>query len=152
MQRFDGADYRLRPARADDWPTIRGLLADAGLPVEDLDADRLGTFVVADDGRSVIAAIGLQAAGTNGLLRSLVVAPEARDRGLGGALVAGLESVAGKQGVDVLWLLTIDAARYFERLGYREADRSSAPDAIRDTEEFSTLCPGSAVLMSKALR
>ena len=49
-------------------------------------------------------------------------------------------------------MLTIDADSFFEKLDYVARGRDVAPDAIRDTEEFSTLCPGDAVLMSKALR
>jgi len=54
-------------------------------------------------------------------------------------------------GVDELWLLTIDADAFFVSLGYETRERSEAPEAIRNTEEFSGLCPEDAVLMSKQL-
>jgi hypothetical protein len=47
--------------------------------------------------------------------------------------------------------LTIDAEKFFARLGYRTMARSDAPAAIQSTDEFSSLCPGSAVLMQKRL-
>ena len=31
-------------------------------------------------------------------------------------------------------------------------ERTDVPDAIHTTEEFSSLCPGTAVVMSKSLR
>ena len=85
-------------------------------------------------------------------MRSLVVSRAARGSGVGAALVAALEAACWDRGIQELWLLTIDADSFFEKLGYAVRSRVVAPDAIRDTEEFSTLCPGDAVLMSKALR
>ena len=50
-----------------------------------------------------------------------------------------------------LWLLTIDADAWFARLGYEAQQRELAPAEIRETDEFSKLCPGDAVLMRKIL-
>ena len=141
----------LRRARADDWETVRALLLESGLPVEDLGPDRLDRFLVAEDGAEIAGLIGLEIHGRIGLLRSLVVASGARKAGLGGKLVGALEAAAQAAGLRELWLLTIDAAPFFERQGFAVADRASAPDSIRNTEEFRTLCPDDSRLMTKAL-
>lgn len=141
----------LRQAHADDWDLIRGLLLEEDLPVDDLGPDKLDGFLVAEDGAEVAGIIGLQVFGTTGMLRSLVVAKAARKAGLGGKLVGALESAAQTAGIRDLWLLTIDADRFFERQGFKVVDRDSAPDSIRKTDEFSELCPGSAFLMQKSL-
>ena len=141
----------LRQATADDWPGIRALLTNNGLPVDDLGPDRLDGFLVAEDGDVLAGLIGLQVFGTTGLLRSLVVAEAARRAGLGGKLVGALESAAETAGIRELWLLTIDADGFFERQGFEIVERTVAPDSIRGTEEFSGLCPESAFLMMKAL-
>ena len=86
-----------------------------------------------------------------GLLRSLVVAGNARNTGLGGKLVGALESAAVTAGIAELWLLTIDAERFFLRHDFEIVDRTAAPDEIRRTDEFSALCPESAFLMRKSL-
>jgi amino-acid N-acetyltransferase len=86
-----------------------------------------------------------------GLLRSLVVDPGSRAAGVGRQLVAELEAHAGRSGIEELWLLTIDADRYFRALGYTVKERGEAPAAIRRTAEFSRLCPGDATLMHKAI-
>jgi amino-acid N-acetyltransferase len=65
--------------------------------------------------------------------------------------VSALEANAYCNGVRDLWLLTIDAERYFESLGYKMMSRESAPDSIRNSEEFSGLCPDGAYLMRKVL-
>jgi len=66
--------------------------------------------------------------------------------------VAALESQAASQGIRELWLLTIDADAWFEKLGYGARQRDQAPEAITRTAEFASLCPGDAVLMQKTLR
>jgi amino-acid N-acetyltransferase len=53
--------------------------------------------------------------------------------------------------VKALYLLTIDAAAFFSRLGYQEIARSEAPAAITGTAQFAGLCPSSAHCMRKPL-
>lgn len=141
----------LRQARDDDWAQVSTLLAEAGLPVDDLGPDRLDGFLVAEDGDDVVGLIGLQIFGTTGLLRSLVVEKSARSAGLGGKLIGALESAAQTAGIEDLWLLTIDAERFFERQGFEIVEREVAPDSIRGSDEFSALCPDTAWLMTKSL-
>jgi len=111
----------------------------------------MADFIIASRGDSPAGAIGVEAFSHVGLLRSLVVDPESRAEGIGRLLVAALEAHARCHGLTELWLLTIDADRYFRALGYTAKERSEAPSAIRETAEFSRLCPGTAVLMWKAL-
>lgn len=142
---------KLRRAKSTDWETISALLKESSLPVDDLAPDRLDSFLVAEDGDRLVGLIGLELLGTAGLLRSLVVAKEARRAGLGGKLVGSLEAAAQTAGVTEMWLLTIDAQQFFERHGYQEISRTQAPDAVRSTGEFSELCPDDASLMMKPL-
>jgi len=139
----------IRPATAADLEPSIELLEKAGLPVTDLAADRLA--MVAENDTVFQGVIGLESFNGVALLRSLVVAADARGLGIGPALVTALEVACLADGVGELWLLTIDADAFFEKLGYVPRDRADAPAAIRTTEEFSGLCPGDAVLMSKYL-
>lgn len=145
----------VRDARKDDWQVVRRLLEQAGLPLSDLGPDRIQHFLIAErqvaDQCKTLGVIGLQRFEEVGLLRSLVVAEDDRRSGLGKRLVSALEASACCAGVKDLWLLTIDAELYFERLGYKLMSRGSAPDSIRHTEEFSGLCPDGAYLMRKTL-
>jgi len=140
-----------RQATASDFPAAQSWLSAAGLPVEDLTPDHMQHFLLTLANESPVGMIGLEEFGSVGLLRSLVVDPSVRNAGIGARLVAALESMAARQGVAELWLLTIDADPYFANLGYLVTDRSSAPDVIKETAEFSSLCPGDAVLMRKCL-
>lgn len=141
----------LRRARAEDWTSIQDLLSGSGLPTEDLGPELLDHFLVAEDGGQLIGLIGLEILGTTGLLRSLVVASNARRGGLGGKLVGALESAAQSAGIKELWLLTLDAEKFFERQGFAIVERDVVPRCIRETTEFSALCPGTAFLMMKRL-
>jgi amino-acid N-acetyltransferase len=141
----------LRQALADDWEAVQALLLASDLPVDDLGPERLDGFLIAEDDEGIVGLIGLEVLGTTGLLRSLVVEKTARRSGLGGKLVGALESAAEAAGIAELWLLTIDAERFFQRHNFEIVDRAVAPEEIRNSEEFSTLCPGTAYLMRKAL-
>ncbi len=140
---------RIRTATDLDLPAAVELLLDAALPVADLSAERLA--FVAYKQQEIQGVIGLESVENLGLLRSLVVSRAARGSGIGAALVAALEAMCRERGVRELWLLTIDADAFFVKLGYIVCSRDVAPEAIRNTVEFSDLCPGDAVLMSKEL-
>jgi amino-acid N-acetyltransferase len=141
----------LRQVQREDLHRIIALLAESDLPTEDLGEDKLDGFLIAEYDGQVIGLIGLETFGTTGLLRSLVVAREARSGGLGGKLVGALESAAQAAGIRELWLLTIDAEKFFQRQGFTVVEREAVPESIRATEEFSALCPASAFLMMKRL-
>jgi amino-acid N-acetyltransferase len=145
------AAVEVRAALPRDAEDIRRLLAEAGLPTEDLHraADRR-MWVADHDGRP-IGAIGLERYGDTGLLRSLVVTPARRGLGYGLALVEALERAGRAAGLDSLVLLTETAEPFFRRLGYAVVDRASVPEAVRSSTEFRSVCPASAVCMSKRL-
>jgi amino-acid N-acetyltransferase len=138
--------YHHPPAEA-----AKALLAAAGLPTADLEAEHFAHFIAAGPAHAPEALIGLQPYGEVALLRSLVVSPAARDMGNGRALVAKIEVYAQQLGVRELYLLTNTAADFFSRRGYSNLDRDCVPEAIRQTAEFSNLCPASAVCMHKCL-
>lgn len=143
----------IRAARPDDLSELLRLLEVAGLPASDLSASHIATFRVGPDGAGrLLGGVGLELAGQAALLRSLVVAPEARGTGLGHALVESALEMARERGVVEVWLLTTTADRFFERLGWRRVERATAPAGIRATAEFSTICPSSSVCMVRDLQ
>ena len=139
----------IRPATPADLKMAVELLSGAGLCVGDLSAERLA--LVAEKDNIFQGVIGLESFGPIALLRSLLVSGDARGAGIGAALLTALESACIADGVAELWLLTFDADAYFAKWGYVPRDRADVPDDIRNTEEFSELCPADTVLMSKSL-
>jgi amino-acid N-acetyltransferase len=127
------------------------LLTSASLPVEDLTPAHCENFFFTGPGDAPTGLVGLELLGEVALLRSLVVSPQRRGQGEGRALLRHAETFARGRGVRTLYLLTTTAEPFFERQGYRRAERDSAPAAIRATREFAGICPASSAFMCRAL-
>lgn len=136
----------LDPARFDE---ARALLEEAALPVADLRPAALPEFFAAWDEGHLVGVVAVEPLGREGLLRSLAVRPESRGRGTGRRLVAVAEAHARERGMQALYLLTTTAEGFFSRAGYRRVSRAEAPDSVRGTAEFRTVCPATATLMGK---
>jgi len=133
-----------------DAAAIAALLREAGLPHEDF-ARHLAHFLVARRAGTVVGAVGFERHGGAALLRSLVVAPAARGAGLGGELVRRLTAQARHEGVGRFYLLTTTAEAFFAKRGFRKTARPAVPAAIAGTPEFHSLCPASAVCLTRAV-
>lgn len=141
---------KLRAATSGDLRGICALLAAESLPTEGVD-EAIAHFRVFEDGDGVVAAAGVEPHGACALLRSLVVAPQLRGRGLAGRLVEAVLAEARAHGSSAVYLLTIDADRYFAGRGFEHVPRERAPKEIRECQEFRALCPDSAVLMRREI-
>jgi amino-acid N-acetyltransferase len=128
------------------------LLRAEQLPTEDLTDAHMDHFFYAGERAAPTALVGIEILGHDALLRSLAVASEYRSNGLGRALVAQAEEHARTLGIERIYLLTTTAGKFFSSLGYTDEDRMKAPVAIRETREFSGLCPASSQFMIKTLR
>jgi len=143
--------HNIRRARAGDLPPILALLEGARLPTTDIvSVDEPKLWVLEERGQ-IAGVIALECFGNEALLRSLVVAPAYRKRGWGRELVAQLEETAQEEHVNQLVLLTETAESFFRSLGYGIIDRQRASDRLKQSAEFRSLCPASAICMSKTL-
>jgi amino-acid N-acetyltransferase len=129
---------------------IEAILRRNGLPADDVRANAEQFFVASTDGKFVGIG-GVETYGSAGLLRSVVVTEPYRNHGYGTALCANLESYARTEGVTALYLLTTAAATFFRQRDYEEVSRAEPPRCIRETTEFTTLCPDSATCLRKRL-
>jgi amino-acid N-acetyltransferase len=136
----------IRNATSADLSAIGALLEQARLPTAGV-AEYMADFVVLESLGEVRGAAGLERYGGVALLRSLVVASSLQGRGAGRMLCDQLERFAREKGVRTIYLLTETAEAFFAHRGYAAVGRESAPPEITATEEFSQLCPASAVLM-----
>jgi amino-acid N-acetyltransferase len=141
---------RLRPAVTADLPAVLDLLQEAALPTSDLSPASLAGFLVAPCGEdgSLLGAGALEIHGRHGLLRSVVVTPDRRGAGIGGALTRSLLAEAAVRDLASVWLLTTTAADYFPAFGFRKRVRTEAPPAIAGSPEFANLCPANAVCLA----
>jgi amino-acid N-acetyltransferase len=148
------SNTELPPAVIDRLPTqdlaaICLLLDSASLPHTDLTEASLQQFLVARRDNHIVGVVGLDCYEDVALLRSVVVAKEHSGFGIGKQLVAAAETFAAKIEIKSLYLLTTTADRFFAGLGFRRLQRDLAPQAIKRTSQFSSLCPATAVLMGK---
>jgi amino-acid N-acetyltransferase len=126
------------------------LLQSEGLPVEDLPKD-LSNFYMATDNGFIVGAIGLEIYDRSGLLRSLVVKPEYRKMKIATSMVDELQKQARILGLKEIYLLTETATNYFSKIGFEETSRDEAPVALKQSTEFSHVCPSTAIFMKKKI-
>ena len=139
------------PATVQDESGVKSLLHICDLPSDDIKSSHMEHFFVIKDTRGIIGSVGLEMCGKFGLLRSLALAESLRGRGLGIQLVGHIEVYARSQQIPALYLLTTTADHFFARIGYQSISRGSVPAAVRETTEFQSTCPASAVCMYKKL-
>lgn len=109
---FSGSDRTLEQ----DMAGLRGLGAEAGgfqvSLVARMGDELAGSVLLVRDELDVRHDVGPWLAG-------LVVAPQARQRGIGSALVKAIEAHAGAHGIERLYLYTWEARRFYALLGWR---------------------------------
>lgn len=141
---------KLRRAKESDLARVSALLTEAGLP--ELDSrPNLSNLLVAELGGAVIGAVELQVYARAGLLRSLVVAPDERTRGVGHSLFHALLSRASELGLRDLYLLTETFPEFFDKLGFSALPRDEVPPEMRASPAFREPCPDSAAFMRLTL-
>ena len=141
----------LRRATEADREAVLALLADAGLAIEGV-AESFARFVVAaKSSGEVVGAAGLERYEDAGLVRSVVVAKEARGSSVGSALARWVLDDARALGVRELYLLTTSADAFFARLGFARVTRESVPAHVRASGQFAGQCCASATVMRLAL-
>lgn len=145
----DGA-VALYPATDEGLADVEALLEANGLPSADV-RSKPEAFSVASAGGESVGVVGLEVHGAYGLLRSLVVRKGGRGIGYGEAIRVRVEALARAADVEALYLLTTTAAGFFGDRGYERVDRDDAPAALRESAEFTDLCPDSATCMRKSL-
>jgi amino-acid N-acetyltransferase len=129
---------------------IAALLASANLPVPDED-DAPVQMMAAFAGPHLVGCVGWEQYGNQALLRSLAVPEAVRGEGVGTALVAALVAVLKGIGIADVWLLTTDAAAWFERADFTPVTREDVPESVRASREFGLGCCATARAMHRRL-
>ena len=136
----------IEPARAEDVVRVKELLREQHLPLDGLD-DHLDTLLVAREDARVVGSVALELYDDGALLRSLAVAPVVQGQGVGRLLTESVVRLARERGVRDVFLLTTTAQHYFPRFGFETVDRVEVPEAVRQSVEFRSACPASAIAM-----
>ena len=143
-------DIQYSCATSEDLPAIQALLAACRLPADGIELAGDNCLLAKVDSW-LVGLVALEPYGRLGLLRSLAVSPDYRRRSLGRSSCARIVSHARLLGVERLYLLTTDADRYFNALGFVLIARSEAPAEIQATSQFRSVCPKSALCMAREI-
>ena len=138
--------FEIRPFTQRHLIPYFALLAEARLPTAGLD-DYLDHARIARSDREVIGGATIELYETAGLLRSVVVAPSWRGRGVGHALTEAVLDIARGRELPAVYLLTLTAETFFAARGFERVERAEVPTVLGSSAELRGACPASAVVM-----
>ena len=144
---MNNTKIEIRAARSDDLQIVERLLEAAKLPLEGVRDFFPTHYTVAERDGELIGAVGIEQYGDHGLLRSAVIAEDARGSGIGRELVHAVLQWGRGQKLHEIYLLTTTAPLFFERLGFTAVDRDTVPAHVQQAPEFASICPATAVVM-----
>ena len=125
------------------------LLQKHKLPVIDINEDKLLYLLL--DGERIIGTVGLEIFEDCALLRSVSIIKEEQGKGYGKFMNEEIEKYAKESGINCMYLLTTSAKNFFDKQGYCVINREDSPASVKQTAEFTSLCPSSAVVMKKRI-
>lgn len=134
-----------------DLPEIRALLERLHLPLAGVD-DHLATLLVAKEGGRLVGTAALELYADSALLRSVAVEPGQQGKQLGHRLTDAALQLATARGVNTVFLLTTTAERFFPKFGFEHITRDQVPSSVRQSIEFQSACPASAIVMRRQLK
>jgi len=143
--------FNIQKANKIDLPEINQLLKAADLPLVDPEEFTNYFYKSTDQENKVNSAIGLEIYENYGLLRSMVVDPNYRNKGIAGILIDQVVKSATDIGLHEIYLLTSTAEKYFLKKGFEVKNREHCPAEIKGSKEYSSICPSSSSLMSKKI-
>ena len=149
----DDGEICLRDTEAADRDAgLVAALTAEGLPTDDLTEPGRRYFVYRTLSGEVVGYAGRELYGKDAFLRSLVVLPAARGKGIGKAMVSRIARRAFDEGARTAWLMTTSAAGYFEAMGFKRVERAEVAAAVLETRQAKGLCPATAVVLKRGIR
>ena len=131
-----------------DLPEVLTLLKLVDLPIEGVKEHFHDFFIIRKD-KMVVGCVGIEIYENVGLLRSLGIRPTFQGKGLGKQMVGKIEEYSAEKGLRNIYLLTDTAEKFFLKLGYLLISREETDPRVKQSIEFTTLCPSSPVMMKK---
>lgn len=136
--------------KTDEFYSTFDLLKASKLDSSDLDQPNIRLFCLKENDK-LKGVGGLEVIGSVALLRSVAVDTAYQKQGLGVLLVSHIEKAAKELGLSALYLLTNTAADFFKAQNYQVILRDNFAEPLKQTAQFSGLCPVSAVCMKKEI-
>lgn len=127
------------------------LLIESELPYEDISLSQQH-FFIKEENNKLIAICAIERYNNYGLLRSLAVVDSYRNKGIGHSIYNEVLQHCKAEGISSLFLLTTTASHFFTQMGWIEIARVAAPNDIKQSTEFKSICPENAVCMMLILK
>ncbi len=143
-------ELHIRAALLGDLEDVISLLIDADLNIDGVH-EHVGSFVVATDDDRIVACIGAEPFPFVALLRSLVVHPDYRGRGIGRRLVRQLIDRFASRGLREFYVVTENAEGYFKKRGFKPCDRDEVHPQVLGSTEFSNATESAVVMRLQML-
>jgi amino-acid N-acetyltransferase len=140
--------YTFRTATIDDFNAIQALLMQHQLPIDGL-AQHIQHFEVVMANNQIIGVAGVEQYFPFALIRSVAIDAQYQHQQLGKQLIEVLLSKLNDAGFTTYYLLTETAPTFFSKLNFHIIQRNEVPLVIQQTQEFATICPDSAIVMTK---
>ncbi len=131
-------------------PAIKALLANNNLPFEDIGTENQ-SFWTSKHNQQLLGCIGIERFGPRAILRSMAVAEAHRGNGIAQNLYQTLIADCIANQIVELTLLTNTAKGFFDKMGWEVVHRDSVHSEVKQSAEFSHLCPVSATVMQLSL-
>jgi amino-acid N-acetyltransferase len=130
-----------------DLELLRFFLQKNRLPFEDVKIEGSLYFAYRDEYDTLIGSGGLEISGEYALLRSVAVAESERGKNIGKKIVDYLLEKAKNLNISSVFLLTETAHDFFIKKGFKDIERADVPESIRNSTQFTSVCPSSAACM-----
>lgn len=134
----------------EDLTQVMSLLHKFHLPTEGI-GEHFDSFFVAKEAATIVGCAGLEIFDDMGLIRSVAVCSSYQGQGIGRKLVETIHNFSVEKGLKEIYLLTESAENYFSKLGYTVIPRDKANPKVKQSIEFISVCPDSAICMVKKL-
>lgn len=141
-------DAFFEQAKRNQLNDVKDLLQKSNLPYNDID-EHFDNFVISLYKNKIIGVMGIEPYNKVGLVRSLAVNNDFRNKGIASKLLEKIIDYSKSKSVEEIFLLTTTASGFFFKFGFKIIDSDKMPDEIKNTSEFQDICPASSICMKK---
>jgi len=142
----ENRDYQIRQAGKEDKEAINQILADSDLPLLK-EGMEMNYFLIAETQGKLLGVIGSLVRENSALLRSFAVRWEYRNRGVGKALTERILNELKQKQVSPIYILTMTAQSYAEKLGFMAIERKDIPESLLKESGLGDACPCSCACL-----
>lgn len=143
-------DIRIRAALEPDLDDVLSLLIDEDLNIDGVH-ENIGNFVVATENKVLVGCGGAEAFQFVALIRSIVVHPDQRSRGIGRRIVREMLDRLSSRGLREFYVVTEDAEPWFRKRGFKPCDRDEVHPQILESTEVSNASDDAVIMRLQML-